>query len=278
MRSSQRSREWIENRPTRGLRWPDLHELWQHRELAAFLALRELKARYKQAVLGAGWAVVQPLAGVVVFTIVFRRFAKVPSDGIPYPVFALAGLTVWSYASGSVTKATQILVSNAPLVTKVYFPRLLAPVAAVLPGLLDLLLSLLVLAVFVVAYGVHPTWALATLPLWLLLLVVTVLGIGLWLGTLNVSYRDINQAITLLVQLWMFITPVAYPSSVVPARWRALYFANPMAGIVEGSRWALVGTPWAGNDVFISIAAAILLLVGGIAYFEHAERRFADVI
>jgi lipopolysaccharide transport system permease protein len=278
MSSSQRSREWIENRPTRGLRWPDLHELWQHRELAAFLALRELKARYKQAVLGAGWAVVQPLAGVVVFTIVFRRFAKVPSDGIPYPVFALAGLTVWSYASGSVTKATQILVSNAPLVTKVYFPRLLAPVAAVLPGLLDLLLSLLVLAVFVVAYGVHPTWALATLPLWLLLLVVTVLGIGLWLGTLNVSYRDINQAITLLVQLWMFITPVAYPSSVVPARWRALYFANPMAGIVEGSRWALVGTPWAGNDVFISIAAAILLLVGGIAYFEHAERRFADVI
>jgi lipopolysaccharide transport system permease protein len=278
MSSSQRSREWIENRPTRGLRWPDLQELWQHRELAAFLALRELKARYKQAVLGAGWAVVQPLAGVVVFTIVFRRFAKVPSDGIPYPVFALAGLTVWSYASGSVTKATQILVSNAPLVTKVYFPRLLAPVAAVLPGLLDLLLSLLVLAVFVVAYGVHPTWALATLPLWLLLLVVTVLGIGLWLGTLNVSYRDINQAITLLVQLWMFITPVAYPSSVVPARWRALYFANPMAGVVEGSRWALVGTPWAGNDVFISIAAAIVLLVGGIAYFEHAERRFADVI
>jgi lipopolysaccharide transport system permease protein len=278
MSSSQRSREWIENRPTRGLRWPDLQELWQHRELAAFLALRELKARYKQAVLGAGWAVLQPLAGVVVFTIVFRRFAKVPSDGIPYPVFALAGLTVWSYASGSVTKATQILVSNAPLVTKVYFPRLLAPVAAVLPGLLDLLLSLVVLAVFLVAYVVHPTWALATLPLWLLLLVVTVLGIGLWLGTMNVSYRDINQAITLLVQLWMFITPVAYPSSVVPASWRALYFANPMAGVVEGSRWALVGTPWAGNDVFISIAAVILLLVGGIAYFEHAERRFADVI
>jgi lipopolysaccharide transport system permease protein len=278
MRSSQRSREWIENRPTRGLRWPDLRELWQHRELAAFLALRELKARYKQAVLGAGWAVLQPLAGVVVFTIVFRRFAKVPSDGIPYPVFALAGLAVWSYASGSVTKATQILVTNAPLVTKVYFPRLIAPVAAVLPGLLDLLLSLLVLAVFAVAYHVHPTLALATLPLWLLLLVATVLGIGLWLGTLNVSYRDINQAITLLVQLWMFITPVAYPSSVVPASWRALYFANPMAGVVEGSRWALVGTPWAGNDVFISIAAVILLLVGGIAYFEHAERRFADVI
>jgi lipopolysaccharide transport system permease protein len=278
MRSSQRSREWIENRPTRGLRWPDLQELWQHRELAAFLALRELKARYKQAALGAGWAVLQPLAGVVVFTVVFRRFANVPSDGIPYPVFALAGLTVWSYASGSVTKATQILVSNTPLVTKVYFPRLLAPVAAVLPGLLDLLLSLLVLAVFVVAYHVHPTWAVATLPLWLLLLVMTVLGIGLWLGTLNVSYRDINQAITLLVQLWMFITPVAYPSSVVPAGWRALYFANPMAGVVEGSRWALVGTPWAGNDVFISIGAAILLLLGGIAYFEHAERRFADVI
>lgn len=276
--SSPQSREWIENRPIRGLRWPDMRELWRHRELAAFLALRDLKVRYKQAVFGAAWAVLQPLAGVAVFTVVFRRFAKVPSAGIPYPVFALVGLTVWSYTSGSVTKATQSLVNNSALVTKVYFPRLLAPVAAILPGLLDLLISLLTLGVFMAIFHVHPTWAMATFPLWLLMMMATVLGIGLWLGTLNVRYRDINQAIALLVQLWMFVTPVAYPSSVVPSGWRALYFANPMAGVVEGSRWALVGTRWPGNDVFISLSAAVVLLVVGIAFFQHAERRFADVI
>lgn len=278
MTSSPQSREWIENRPTRGLRWPDLGELWRHRELAAFLALRDLKVRYKQAVFGVAWAVLQPLAGVAVFTVVFRRFAKVPSDGIPYPLFALVGLAVWSYASGSVTKATQSLVNNSALVTKVYFPRLLAPVAAILPALVDLLFSLLPLVVFLAAFHVHPTWAIVTFPLWLLLMLATVLGIGLWLGTLNVSYRDINQAIALLIQLWMFVTPVAYPSSVVPAHWRALYFANPMAGVVEGSRWALVGAPWPGNDVFVSVSAAIVLLVTGIAFFQHVERRFADVI
>jgi lipopolysaccharide transport system permease protein len=278
MSASVRSRGWIENRPTHGLRSPDPRELWQHRELAWFLALRELKARYNQALLGAGWAVLQPLVGVVVFTIVFGHFAKVPSEGIPYPVFALVGLAVWSYTSGSVTKATQILVTNSPLVTKVYFPRLLAPVAAVLPGLTDLLVALLALPVFWVVFDTYPTWAIVTLPLWVVVLVVTALGVGLWLGTMNVTYRDINQAVTLLISMWMFITPVAYPSSVVPPSWRAFYFVNPMAGVVEGFRWALIGAPWAGNEVFISVAAAVLLLVGGVAYFEHAERRFADVI
>jgi lipopolysaccharide transport system permease protein len=278
MSVSLRSRGWIENRPTRGLRWPDLGELWQHRELAWFLALRELKARYNQALLGAGWAILQPLIGVVVFTIVFGRLAKVETGEIPYPIFALVGLAVWSYTSGSVTKATQILVTNSPLVTKVYFPRLLAPVAAVLPGLIDLMVALLALPVFWLVYDTYPTPAIVTLPLWIVLLVVTALGIGLSLGTLNVTYRDINQAVTLLISMWMFITPVAYPSSVVPPSWRTLYFVNPMAGVVEGFRWALIGAPWAGNEVFISVAAAVLLLVGGVAYFEHAERRFADVI
>lgn len=278
MTSRQQSVEWIENRPTHGLRWPDLRELWKYRELAGFLALRDLKVRYKQATFGAAWAVLQPLAGVVVFTIVFRRFAKVPSGGIPYPVFALVGLAVWSYASTSVTKATQSLVNNSTLVTKVYFPRLLAPVAAVIPGVLDFFFSLVILAVLLPVYHVSPTWAIATLPLWLLAMIATVLGIGLWLGTLNVSYRDINQAIALLVQLWMFVSPVAYPSTLVPSGWRALYFANPMAGVVEGFRWALVGSRWPGSYVFISLSSAILLLVGGIAYFERTERRFADVI
>lgn len=272
------SREWIENRPARGLRPPDFGELWRHRELAAFLALRDVKVRYKQAVFGVAWAVVQPLAGVVVFTVVFHRFAKIPSDGIPYPLFALIGVAAWSYTSGSVSRATESLVSNSALVTKVYFPRLLAPVASILPGLLDLAFSLLAVGVFLVIFHVGPTWAIVTLPLWLLMMMATVLGVGLWLGTLNVSYRDINQAVALLIQMWMFVTPVAYPSSIVPSTWRALYFVNPMAGVVEGFRWALAGTRWPGNGVFISLSAAIVLLIGGIAFFQRGERRFADVI
>jgi ABC-type polysaccharide/polyol phosphate export permease len=276
--TSAPSEPWIENRPTSGVRWPDPRELWEYRELAAFLALRDLKVRYKQAVFGAAWAIIQPLAGVVVFTIVFRRFGKVPSEGIPYPVFALVGLSVWSYASTSITRATQSLVTNSALVTKVYFPRLLAPAAAVLPAVPDLLLSLAVLAVFLPIYNVTPTAAILTLPLWLLLLVVTVLGLGLWLGSLNVTYRDINQAIALVIQLWMFVSPVAYPSASVPGRWRAVYFLNPMAGVVEGFRWCLIGLPWPGAVLFISVASSLVVLGAGVVYFERTERRFADVI
>jgi ABC-type polysaccharide/polyol phosphate export permease len=272
------SNQWIENRPTRGLRWPDLGELWEYRELAAFLALRDLKVRYKQAFFGVAWAIVQPLAGVVVFTVVFRRFANVPSEGIPYPVFSFVGLTVWSYASTSVTRATQSLVTNSALVTKVYFPRLLAPVAAVLPAVPDLLLSLAVLPAFLLLYHVTPTAAIFTFPAWLVLLVVASLGIGLWMGTLNVTYRDVNQAIALLIQLWLFVSPVAYPSSSVPARWRPLYFLNPMAGVIEGFRWSLIGLPWPGPEMFISVGSAIVVLLTGVAYFERTERRFADVI
>ena len=278
MASTVQTQEWIENRPTRGVRWPDLRELWQFRELAGFLAIRDVKVRYKQAVFGAGWAVLQPLAGVAVFTIVFHRFADVPSNGIPYPVFALSGLAMWSYASAAVTKATQSLVGNTPLVTKVYFPRILAPVAAVLPPLLDLAFSLIALGVFMVIYGVGPTWAIVTFPMWVVVALAAVTGTGLWLGALNVSYRDINQAIALLLQLWLFVTPVAYPSSVVPVAWRTVYFMNPMAGIVEGSRWALVGAPWPGAVVLVSMASTLLLLVTGVAYFERTERRFADII
>jgi ABC-type polysaccharide/polyol phosphate export permease len=270
--------DWIENRPTRGLRWPDPKELWNYRELAGFLALRDLKVRYKQAVFGAVWAVLQPLAGVVVFTVVFRHFAHVSSEGFPYPVFALAGLTVWSYASTTMTRVTQSLVGNAGLVTKVYFPRILAPVASLFLGLVDLLFSLFVLAIFQFVYHVAPTWALLTLPAWIALMMLGVFGAGLLLGTLNVSYRDINQAIALLIQLWLFVSPVAYPSSVVPGFWRPLYFANPMAGVIEGFRWAALGARWPGAIVLLSVLSTLLLLLGGIAYFEQTERRFADVI
>jgi ABC-type polysaccharide/polyol phosphate export permease len=272
------ARGWIENRPTRGLRWPNLNELWQYRELAAFLALRDLKVRYKQAFFGAAWAIVQPLAAVVVFTVVFRRFAHVPSEGIPYPIFALAGLTAWTYTSTTVTKTTQSLVGDSALITKVYFPRLIAPMAALFLGLVDLSFSLLLLFALMPIYHVHPGPPLVTLPIWIAMMICAVFGVGLWLGTLNVTYRDVNQAIGLLVQLWMFASPVAYPSSVVPDAWRPAYFLNPMAGVIESLRWALVGTPWPGNVVLVSLAATLLLLVTGVLFFEHTERRFADVI
>ncbi len=277
MRPSTHASEWIENSPDRTHR-PDFGELWRHRELATFLALRDIKVRYKQAVFGVAWAVLQPLAGVVVFTVVFGRLVNVPSDGIPYPLFALIGVAAWSYTSNGVARAAESLVSNSALVTKVYFPRLLAPVASILPGLLDLLFSLLAIGVFLAIYQVRPTWAIVTLPLWLLMMIVSVLGIGLWLGTLNVSYRDIGQAIALLIQMWFFITPVAYPSSIVPPAWRAFYFVNPMAGMVEGFRWALAGTPGPGAYVLISLSSMALLIVSGIALFQRGERRFADVI
>jgi ABC-type polysaccharide/polyol phosphate export permease len=271
-------RAWVENRPSRGFRGVDLRELRQYRELAGFLALRDLKVRYKQAAFGVAWAVLQPLIGVVVFTVVFRRLAKVPSDGIPYQVFAFLGLAVWAYVSGGVTKAAQSLVTNSPLVTKVYFPRVLAPLAAVLPGLLDLALSLVVLGGLMAVARLAPTWAALTLPFWVLAVLVVTLGVGIWLGALNVQYRDVNQAITLLVQLWLFLSPVAYPSSLVPDAWRPLYALNPMAGILDGFRWALLGAPWPGRYLAISLAVAAALLASGLVYFQRVERRFADVI
>jgi lipopolysaccharide transport system permease protein len=269
--------EWVENAPGSGLRLPELRELWQYRELAGFLAQRDLKVRYKQAAFGAAWAIFQPFVLTLVFTVVFTRFAKV-TTATPYPVFALSGLVIWMYASGGLAKATQALVGNTSLVTKVYFPRLLVPVASVIPGLLDLLLSLLILGPVMWFYGVRPTWAIATLPLWVLATVATVLGGGLLLGTLNVRYRDVSHGITLLLQLWIFVSPVAYPSSLVPEAWRAIYFLNPVAGAIEGFRWALTGAAWPGSAVFISLFATAILLVAGIVYFQRSERRFADVI
>lgn len=278
MRSSVERSAWVENRPRRGFRGPGLRELWRYRELGGFLALRDLKVRYKQAVFGAAWAVFQPLAGVLVFTLVFRRLAKVPSDGIPYPLFAFVGLSVWSYHASSVTRATQSLVGNAPLVTKVYFPRLLVPLAAILPGLVDLALSLLMLGVLLAVYQTAPGWAVLTLPLWLLALVATTLGVGLWLSALNVQYRDINHAITLLIQLWLFVSPVAYPSSMVKGSWRLLYALNPMAGVIDGFRWALLRGPRPGPALLISLSMTAVVLVSGVLYFQRTERRFADVI
>jgi lipopolysaccharide transport system permease protein len=270
---------WVENRPGDGIRRLDLRELWAYRELALFLALRDVKVRYKQAAFGAAWALLQPIAAALVFTVVFRRLAGMPSDGLPYPLFAYVGIALWTYFSGAVTKATQMLVQNAALVTKVYFPRLLVPVAAVIPGVVDLLVSLSLLAVLMPLYGVWSGWAVLTFPFWLLLLMVAALGIGLWLGTLNVSYRDINHGVALFVQLWLFASPVAYPSSLVPVDWRLVYFANPVAGPLEGFRWALLGAPWpGGTEMLMSMGVAAGVLAWGVVYFLRMERRFADVI
>lgn len=276
--SSGAQLEWIENRPSKGFRPLHARILWAYRELAIFLALRDIKVRYKQAAFGAGWAVLQPLAGAAVFTFVFQRLAGMPSDGLPYPLFAYVGVSLWTYFSGAVTKATQSLVQNAPLVSKVYFPRLIAPAAAVLPGMLDLLVALALLVVLIPVYGAFGGWAALTTPLWLAQLLVAALGAGLGLGALNVSYRDVNHGVTLLVQLWLFVSPVAYPSSQVPERWQLLYFVNPVAGPIEASRWALLGGPWPGAGVYVSLASTVIILVGGVLYFLRMERRFADVI
>jgi ABC-type polysaccharide/polyol phosphate export permease len=269
---------WIENRRRPGLFRLDLRELWAYRELAGFMALRDVRVRYKQAVLGVGWAIFQPLAGVVVFTIVFRRLADVQSDGLPYPIFAFVGLLAWNYTSGGVIKATQSLVSNASLVTKVYFPRLLIPVAAVLPGLLDLAVSLPVLVVLWAVYDVWPGWAVLTLPLWAAAAVTVALSVGLLLAALNVRYRDVNQAISLLVQLWLFLSPVAYPTSTVPEAWRPVYALNPMVGIIEGFRWSLLRGPAPGPWSLLSAAVTLVVLAVALIYFQRTERRFADVI
>ena len=277
-RVSAISAGWIENRPRSGLLRLDVRELWAYRELAAFLALRDIRVRYKQAVLGIGWAVFQPLAGVVVFTIVFQRLADIESDGLPYPVFAFIGLTVWAYTSGAVTKATQSLVSNAALVTKVYFPRLLVPLAAVFPGLIDLTVSLPVLVVLYAVYDVRPGLAVLTLPLWIAAAVIVAFAVGSLLSALNVRYRDVNQAITLLVQLWLFLSPVAYPTSAVPAAWQPLYAVNPMSAVIEGFRWCLLGGPAPGPWSLVSAAVTLVLLAVALTYFQRTERRFADVI
>jgi ABC-type polysaccharide/polyol phosphate export permease len=269
---------WVENRAPTGWHKVDLRELWAYRELIVFLAVRDVKVRYKQAALGMLWAVLQPLAGALVFTVVFGRIADLPSDGIPYPVFAFVGVTVWSYFTTSVTTAMSSLVGNVGLVTKVYFPRMAAPIAAVLPGLLDMGISLLLLVPLCVHYGVRPGPALLALPFCVVALVALAFGVGLVLATLNVRFRDVKGVSSLLLQLWLFASPVAYASSVVEGRWGPLYDINPMVGIIDAFRWSLLGTPRPGLDVLVSLGVTTVLLLAGVAVFAREERRFADII
>jgi len=272
------SGQWIESRPTRGRRALRFGELWRYRELVTFLAVRDVKVRYKQAVFGGVWAIVQPLAGAAIFTVVFGQVADLPSDGIPYLVFTFAGFALWTYFSTSVNTARASLISNSSLITKVYFPRLAAPLASVLPALIDLGVALVVLAVLAYAAGVAPGIAVLTAPLFLVGTVVVAFGTGTLLAALTVQYRDLQQVFTVLVQLWLFASPVAYSSSLIHDRWRWAYALNPMAGVLDGWRWSVLGGPPPGWELLVSAAVAGVLLVTGLLVFQRNERRFADVI
>lgn len=266
-------------KPTSGWSALNLRDLWVYRELVYFMTWRDLKVRYKQTLLGAGWAILQPFLTMVVFSIFFGSLAKVPSDGVPYPIFSYTALIPWTLFSKALQDASRSLVNNSHMITKVYFPRMILPLASVLAGVVDFLIAFVVLLAMMVYYNLAPTADIWTLPLFLVLALVTAIGIGLWLSALNVLYRDINYVLPFLTQFWMFITPIAYPSSMVPERWRVIYALNPMTGVVEGFRWALLGSGQApGLMTLVSALVALLLLVSGMFYFKRMERLFADMV
>ena len=265
-------------RPAQGWAPLDLHDFWAYRDLLYFLTWRDIKVRYKQTMLGAAWAVLQPLLTMVVFSIFFGRLAKVPSDGIPYPIFSYAGLLPWTFFAYALGQSSNSLVGGASLVSKVYFPRLIIPVASVLSGVVDFAFALVMMFVLMIYYGVQPSLAVVLLPAFFLLALITALGVGLWLSALNVEYRDVRYVVPFLTQLWLFGTPVAYPSSLLQEPWRTIYALNPMVGVVDGFRWALLGTNMPGPMILVSAVAAIGLLVSGAFYFRRLERSFADII
>ncbi|MCL4489685.1 MAG: ABC transporter permease [Chloroflexi bacterium] len=269
----------IRIRPSHGWVSVNLGDLWEYRELLYFLVWRDVKVRYKQTVLGAGWAILQPLLTMIVFSAVFGSFAKVPSDGVPYPIFAYVALLPWNYFSGAFSRVGTSLVGSSNLISKVYFPRLVIPIAATFAGLVDFAIAFVILLGMMVYYGIRPTLMVWTLPLFLLLAFASALGVGLWLAALNVRYRDVGYLIPFLVQIWMYASPVAYPSSIVPERLRLFYGLNPMAGVIEGFRAALLGTGVLdGGLVAASSAIVVLLVLSGALYFRRTEKTFADVI
>jgi lipopolysaccharide transport system permease protein len=265
--------------PSKG--WLDLglRELLEYRELLYFLVWRDVKVRYKQTLLGAAWAIIQPFFTMVVFSLFFGRLAKIPSEGVPYPIFSYAALVPWTFFANGLSQSADSLVGSANLLTKVYFPRLTIPIASVLSGAVDFVLAFVVLLGMMIFYRVTPTWNTLWLPLFLLLAFVTALGVGLWLSALNVEYRDVRYVVPFLVQFWLFATPIAYPSSLLSEPWRTIYALNPMVGVVEGFRWALLGTDTApGPMILVSALAALVILIGGVVYFRRMEDTFADVV
>jgi len=261
--------------------WLDLNlrELWSYRELLYFFVWRDIKVRYKQTAIGAIWAILQPFLTMLVFSLFFGRLAHIPSNGLPHPVFYYSGLLAWLYFAGALTNATNTMVENQRVITKVYFPRLLLPIAAVTSGLVDLAFGFIVFLGMLVYYRIAPGGAILLMPLFLLLAVLTALGVGLWLSALNAIYRDVRYVVPFLVQFWLLASPVAYPSSLVPERWHWLYGLNPMAGVVEGFRWSLTGHGQPPNLLLAASAFAVLLLLaGGVIYFQKMEGTIADVL
>jgi lipopolysaccharide transport system permease protein len=266
-------------RPSRGWQHLKLKELWQYRELLYFLSWRDIKVRYKQTMLGAAWAVLQPFFTMVVFSLFFGKLANMPSDGVPYPLFAFAALVPWTFFASGLTHSSNSLVESATLLKKVYFPRLVIPISSVISGVVDFVFAFIVLLAMMPIYGVLPTANVIWLPLLLVLAFVTALGVGLWLSAINVKYRDVRHTIPFLTQFWLFATPIAYPSTLLSESWRIVYALNPMVGVVEGFRWALLSTDTApGPMILVSSLTALIVLVGGAFYFRRMEKTFADLV
>jgi len=266
-------------KPRKGWFHLDLGVIWSYRELLYFLVWRDLKVRYRQTAIGAGWVLLQPLLTMAILTVVFGNLAKVPSDNIPYPIFCLAALLPWTMFSNSLSRGSDSVVGNANLVTKVYFPRLILPLSGVLSPLVDFAVAFVVLIGMMIWYGVVPHASIVTLPLFVLLAVCTALSVGVWLSALNVRYRDVRHTVPFLVQIWMFASPVAYPVNLVPEKWRLLYSLNPMVGVIEGFRWAILGkTSPDFKVVWVSVGVILGLLAGGVIYFKRMESKFADEV
>lgn len=266
-------------KPSHGWAALNLRDLWLYRELIFFMTWRDLKVRYKQTLLGASWAILQPFLTMIVFSIFFGNLAKVPSDGVPYPIFSYTALIPWTLFSKALQDASRSLVANRHMITKVYFPRMILPLSSVMAGLVDFLIAFVVLLGMMWYYKIPPTVNVWVLPLFLLLALVTAVGVGLWLSALNVLFRDINYVLPFLTQFWMYLTPVAYPSSMIPTKWQVIYALNPMTGVVEGFRWALLGTGQPpGIMTLVSSIAAVVLLISGMFYFRRMERLFADMV
>ena len=266
-------------KPSSGWAALNLRDLWLYRELIFFMTWRDLKVRYKQTLLGASWAILQPFLTMVVFSIFFGNLAKVPSDGVPYPIFSYTALIPWTLFSKALQDASRSLVSNSHMITKVYFPRMVLPLSSVLAGVVDFLIAFVVLLGMMFFYKIPPTANVWLLPLFLLMALVTAVGVGLWLSALNVLFRDINYVLPFLTQFWMYLTPIAYPTSLIPSEWQIFYALNPMTGVVDGFRWALLGTGEPpGITMLVSSIVAVVLLISGLFYFRRMERLFADMV
>jgi len=257
----------------------DLAALWQYRELLYFLVWRDVKVRYKQTAIGAAWAILQPLMTMIIFTAIFGHFAKVPSDGLPYPIFAYTALLPWTYFASALNRSSGSVVSEAHLISKIYFPRVILPLAGTVSGIIDFAIAFVLLLGMMIWYGIMPTWGLLALPLFLLLALATALAVGLWCSALHVRYRDVGYTVPFLTQCWMYASPVAYPVSLVPENWRFFYSLNPMAGVIEGFRWALLGKQGPDFGVMaVSAVVVVVLLVGGLVFFRRMENTFVDVV